>query len=206
MDAVKTTSDGDSEGPQVELAGVGEAAIAGSIPNDDARISVDIAMVEYKSLRDEILKKMDNRTALIVSSITVSSAIIGFGVERQSGPLLLIAPLVSILLGTLVSHHNMQIGELSAYIQRNIEEPLSARYPGCIGWHGGRVVFLVRFKHRVLSYHLPLILITVAPVAVTFPLAYSYPEPMLLTVPLVIVNSLILAIYALHIVRHRNRL
>lgn len=172
----------------------------------DRRTSVDIALAEYKSLRDEILKKMDNRTAMIVSSVTVSSAIIGFGVERGSGPLLLIAPLVSMLLGLLVAHHNMQIGELSLYIRDSIEKPLSAQFPGTIGWHGGRVVFAVEFKDRLPSYHLPLILIAVAPTIITFPLAWTNRHPLSLTIPLAIACILLLIIYVRHLIRHRRKI
>lgn len=170
------------------------------------RIAVDISLAEYKSLRDEILKKMDNRTALIVSSITVSSAIIGFGVERMSGPLLLVAPLVSVLLGLLVVHHNLQIGELSMYVRDEIETGLAKRYPASIGWHGGRTKFRVQFRHRVLSYHLPLILITVAPAMVSFALAWPHRDPLALTIPLGATSLLLLVVYVRHIICYRDRI
>jgi uncharacterized membrane protein len=75
----------------------------------------EVLLAEYKTLRDEILKKMDHRTSLVVCSVTVSSAVLGFGIERKSAPLLLVSPLVSLLIGILILFHNVQIGEASEF-------------------------------------------------------------------------------------------
>jgi hypothetical protein len=59
-----------------------EKAVAA--PNYMEQIAADpdflseILVAEYKTLRDEIIKKMDHRTSLVVCSVTVSSAVLGF--------------------------------------------------------------------------------------------------------------------------------
>lgn len=76
-----------------------------TITNNPSFVS-EVLLAEYRALREEIVKKMDHRTSMVVCSVTVSSAVLGFGIERQSGPLMLVAPLVSLLLGIIILFHN----------------------------------------------------------------------------------------------------
>ncbi|HUQ56547.1 hypothetical protein [Lentzea sp.] len=153
---------------QVVEDGTEELSIA-----SDPKFVSELALAEYKTLRDEILKKMDHRTSLVVCSVTVSSAVLGFGVDRKSGPLLLVSPLVSLLLGIFILFHNTQIGTASEYLRVRFDEPLSKSSGGSLGWHIGMSDPKVRLRHRLLPYHIPLILIAIAPALVAFPLALA---------------------------------
>jgi hypothetical protein len=166
----------------------------------------DVLLAEYKTLRDEILKKMDHRTSLVVCSVTVSSAVLGFGIERQSGSLLLVSPLVSLLLGILIFFHNTQIGETSEYIRERIEGPISKRYPGLVGWHEEHGYPKNRLKQRMLPYHLPLILIAVAPAVVAIPLALSNIGSLALAIPVLIVDVSLLVIYILQLIKNHDKI
>ncbi|GAB3004493.1 hypothetical protein LWP59_25900 [Amycolatopsis acidiphila] len=63
----------------------------------------------------------------------LSSAVLGFGIERQSAPLLLVSPLVSLLLGILTLFHNTQIGAASEHLRTHVEEPASKLIKGFMG-------------------------------------------------------------------------
>jgi len=177
-------------------------AVAASNPN----FVSEVLLAEYRALRDEILKKMDHRTSMVVCSMTVSSAVLGFGIERQSGSLLLVSPLVSLLLGILIVFHNTQIGEASEYIRERIEGLVSDRYPGFIGWHTMHGDPKYRLKQRMLPYHLPLILIAIAPAVVAVPLALSRIDSIGLAVPVLAVDASLFIVYILQIVRYRDKI
>jgi hypothetical protein len=150
-------------------------ADAGSIMGDP-RFAAEIALAEYKALRDEILKKMDHRTSLMVCSVTVSSAVLGFGIERQNGPLLLVSPLISVLLGIVIVFQGAQIGQASEYLRRTFDVPLSEGARGVQGWHNSTADPENRLRQRMLPYHFPLVLIVIAPAAVAVPLALADPD------------------------------
>lgn len=183
---------------------------AGTALSDMERITADpiflseFLLAEYKTLRDEILKKMDHRTSLVVCSVTVSSAVLGFGIDRKSAPLLLVSPLVSLLIGILILFHNVQIGEVSEFLRRRVERPLSAAHPEFTGWHETKSDPKYRLKERIVPYHIPLALITVAPAIVAIPLALSIGDALLRAIPVFLVDSLLLVIYAVQMVKHRN--
>jgi hypothetical protein len=164
----------------------------------------EILLAEYRTLRDEIIRKMDHRTSMVVCSVTVSSAVLGFGIERESGSLLLVSPLVSLLLGILILFHNVQIGETSEYLRTHIEVSISNRYREFAGWHKTKDDPKYRLKQRMLPYHLPLLLIAVAPAVVAIPLALSNVGSLALTVPVLVVDAVLLVIYIVQIVKHRG--
>jgi hypothetical protein len=169
-----------------------------------SEFAAELLLAEYKALRDEILKKMDHRTSMVVCSVTVSSAVLGFGIDRKSGSLLLVSPLVSLLLGILIVFHNAQIGEASEHMRKQIEVPLSKNFHGSLWWHTSKSDPKYRLKQRMLPYHLPLILIAVAPALVAVPLALANMGPVAPTIPLLVVDTALLAIYAVQLVKHRD--
>lgn len=170
----------------------------------DEAIERELLLAEYKCLRDEVIKKMDHRTTFIISSITVSSAVLGFGIERASAPLLLVAPLVSLLLGMLVYFHNTQIGELSEYIKANIENKLKAPNGSKMGWHDIHSDYKFRFKARFISYHLPLVSIAMTPAIVAIPLSLSNFQPLTLALPLIVIDGVLVILYFTYIALNRR--
>ena len=166
----------------------------------------DLLIAEYRTLRDEILKKMDHRTSLVICSATVSSAVLGFGIERQSPPLLLVSPVVSLLLGIFILFQNVQIRVLSEHLRERIEEPASRQVGRLTGWHqamgdpkGGTRRLLL------LPYQFPLVLITITPAVVALPMALStIGSAVGTTVPVLIVVVSLLAIYFAQLTWHRD--
>lgn len=161
----------------------------------EVQFAHEILMAEYKTLREEILKKMDHRTSMVVCSVTVSSAVLGFGIDRKSGSLLLVSPLVSLLLGMLILFHNVQIGEASEHLRKHYEDPIAFAHKDFTGWHHSKRDPRFRLRQRLLAYHLPLILIAIAPAVVAVPLAVANFSPPVLTIPILAVDAALLSIY-----------
>lgn len=181
----------------------GQPVNISSITNEP-KFASEVLLAEYKTLRDEILKKMDHRTSMVVCSVTVSSAVLGFGIERQSGPLLLVSPLVSLLLGILILFHNIQIGEVSEHLRSHVEKPISGHFGGYKGWHELKGDPKDRLRQRMLPYHLPLVLIAITPAVVAIPLALSSIGSIGLTIPVLIVDASLLVLYVVQLMKHRD--
>jgi hypothetical protein len=158
-------------------------------------------LTEYKSLRDECLKRMDHRVTLLVSSITVSSAIVGLGVERNSGTLLLVAPTVAVLFGLLVLYHTKVIADVARYLVAYIELPLDKQYPGTFGWHTRPPWRTTRFREIFTVFHLPIMLTVVVPAGAALVLAWQYEGPVGVKVPLAALDGVLVALYVTQYLR-----
>jgi hypothetical protein len=172
----------------------------------DAEAVREILLTEYKCLRDEVCKKMDHRASFIVSSVTTSVVALGVGVERGSGPILLLTPIIAALFGLLIMFHERQIGEVSEFIRDKIELPLLEHYPNSIGWHLAKGQ-MVRRKERLPGFYLPLILIMTVPSVAGFSLAWTFHNPLELTIPLAIASLGLLIVYSIQyrsVVNHRS--
>src|SRR5262245_27984252 len=163
----------------------------------------ELLLAEYRAMREEITKKMDHRTSMVVCSVTVSSAVLGFGIERQSAPLLLVSPIVSLLLGILVMFTNVQIGIASEYLRTRIERPVLSRFNDPVGWHQSMVA-KIRWAQQILPYYLPLTLIAVTPAIVAIPLTLSNFGPVTSTAPVLAVVCLLLILYIFQFVQRQK--
>lgn len=112
-----------------------------SSPLENAAIR-EVLLAEYKSLREEIFKKMDHRTNLNISMLTVSMITLGAGVERKSEMILLLAPVVSVLFGFLIAFNNYSIYGITSHIRDSIEpkfrETRAAFFNGITSAHPAR--------------------------------------------------------------------
>ncbi|OLZ59499.1 hypothetical protein BS330_03620 [Amycolatopsis keratiniphila subsp. nogabecina] len=164
---------------------------------DDLGLTTELLLAEYKALRDEIVKKMDHRTAMVVCSVTVSSAVLGFGIDRKSAPLLLVSPLVSLLLGILILFTNSQIGMASDYLRTRFDDPLLTPRHKQVGWHASNMRIAYRFGLQTLNFRIPLALIAGSPVVVSVPIALSNVGSWAATAPIMIVVLLLLIVYTI---------
>ncbi|UUV35957.1 hypothetical protein NQK81_21795 [Amycolatopsis roodepoortensis] len=160
-------------------------------------MATELLLAAYRALRDEIVKKMDHRTALVVCSVTVSSAVLGFGIDRKSAPLLLVSPLVSLLLGILILFTNSQIGMASDYLRTRFNDPLLAPRHKQVGWHTSNMRIAYRFGLQTLNFRFPLALIAGSPVVVSVPIALSNVGSWAVTAPILIVVLLLLIVYTI---------
>jgi len=157
----------------------------------------EILLAEYGSLRDEQLKRMDHRITLIAASLTVTATLVGVGLERESGPLLLITPVVACLFGLLHIYHHVAIREIGYYIQDHLEVPL-AEGLGLSGWQGWHVCHAPagsRFRRLLGLWHLPIVCVTLVPSLVALGLSQSFGTAGRIEVPLVIIDALFITLY-----------
>ena len=94
---------------------------SGAVPDPSM---LQFILSEYSSLRDEILRPADHRITLLVASLTISAAVIGIAVERESADLLLVVTVIAVLFGLLVLFQHVIIYIIADYIRDNIEGPL----------------------------------------------------------------------------------
>lgn len=168
----------------------------------DVQETREIVLTEYRCLRDEICKKMDHRASFIVASVTTSILSLGVGVERESGPILLLTPIIAVLFGLLIMFHERQIGEVSKFICDKIELPLSENYPNSMSWHLTKAK-TIKSQGRFPAFYLPLVLIMAIPSVAGFSSAWSFRNPLGLTVPLVITSLVLIVVYS---VQYRKNL
>jgi hypothetical protein len=161
----------------------------------------EILLCEYRALRDEICKKMDHRTTMTVSSITVSLVALGVGIERKSGVLLLLIPMVCVLFGLFVVFNNKSIADISEYIKRNIESGFGRVHPAMPAWHTSLKHPAAHMKEIFTIYHLPNMLVVLAPSLASLAIAWAQEAPPTTLLPLTLLDALLLIAYILQYVR-----
>lgn len=120
---------------------------------------------------------MDHRVTLIVASLTITSTLIGVGLERESGVLLLFVPVVAVLFGLLHIYHHVAVREIGQYLRDSLEARLSNGVTDWEGWHVSRMPGRRRFGRLLGIWHLPILLVTVVPSALALALSYSFAGP-----------------------------
>jgi hypothetical protein len=178
-------------------------AVSGPEPEAADAAEREILLTEYKALRDEILKKMDHRATFRVSALTLTVAAIGVGAERKSGLLLLLAPIVITLFSNLAIYHSVQIARAANYIRDVIEPKLDRQAPGSIGWHHFTSDRSSQFRQTFLSHHVPNLMIVIVPTTVAVALGWSYPDSVLLSTIVTVVDSVLVGVFLWNYYRHR---
>ncbi|HEY0640667.1 MAG TPA: hypothetical protein VGD67_23810 [Pseudonocardiaceae bacterium] len=164
----------------------------------------ELMLAEYKSLRDESLKRMDHRITLLVSSLTISGAILGFGVERKDGTLLLVAPVMAVLFGLLVLYHTRVIADIGHYLRAHVEAPVEALHKGVMGWYTRPAWRGNRFRGMTL-FHLPIMLTVLAPTVAALVLAWQFGGALDVKVPLAVLDVLLVGYYLFQYLRRIGR-
>ncbi|MEV7046632.1 hypothetical protein, partial [Amycolatopsis sp. NPDC051061] len=82
----------------------------------------------------------------------------------------------------------------------------SYRFTGFVGWHEGMGDPDIRLLQRLVPYHLPLILIAVAPAIVAVPLALSAGSTFVASIPVLVVVACLLVVYVVELLRNRRLL
>ncbi|MGW5049889.1 hypothetical protein [Actinokineospora sp. NPDC004072] len=163
----------------------------------------ELVLAEYRALRDESMKRMDHRITLLVSSLTVSGAILGFGVERKDGALLLVAPVMAVLFGLLILYHTAIVAEIAQHVATRIEAPLNALHDGAMGWHT-RPERQRRFRGFSLL-HLPIMLTVLAPTAAALVLAWQFGGSLGTKIPLAVLDAALVTYYLFQYTRRISR-
>jgi hypothetical protein len=92
------------------------------------------AEMEYATLKDEILRRLDARQQFLSIMFTIAGAYLGVGWSLgDSAVPLLIYPILPMLLAAAWAQNEIQIRELTTYIRNNLESSI----PG-LGWENYR--------------------------------------------------------------------
>lgn len=146
--------------------------MAAQQPMDEA--ARDVMLAEYKSLRDEILKKMDHRTTYRLATLTLSVGATGVGIQLKSPLLLLLVPIITLLLGNLTAFQTIQVSRLSTYVREHIERPLRNDFPDAMGWHHSNANRQMRLRESLAVSYIPNAAIPIVPSLVALGLAWTY--------------------------------
>ena len=160
---------------------------------------------EYSSLRDEILRRADHRITLLVTSLTISSAVIGIAVEREGADLLLVVPVIAVLFGLLVLFHHVIIYSIADYIRENIEAPLKEAFPDLKGWQSTRAPAPAHARGALSIWHFPMMAATLVPTLIALGLSLTFPGRLTTRVMLLIVDVAALSYYLVQYIGYMLR-
>lgn len=99
--------------------------------SNDAKKTNDVNLsyleMEYKTLRDEILKRMDLRHQMVSVTLTIAGAFLGFGLGTPG--VVLVYPPLAAFLAVAWAQNDYRVRQVSTYIREHHEKYL----PG-LGW------------------------------------------------------------------------
>lgn len=81
--------------------------------------------LEYTSLREEILKRIESRQQLISITLTIAAAVLGVG-WTSGAVILLLYPLIAALMAAGWAQNEIIIRQISAYIRDHLESKVTA--------------------------------------------------------------------------------
>jgi len=158
--------------------------------------ALTVTLAEYKSLHDEMLKRMDHRVTLLTSSITVSGALLATGLQLKSAYILLTLPIISSLFGLLIVFHHRIIVDLGLYVKTHIESSLRLRFPGSIGWETfTHPLGPIRFTRLLSSWHFPIALLTLVPSLVALIFSWAFRSQLVLALFLTVIDSIMIVFF-----------
>lgn len=89
--------------------------------NPESALTIQVALMEFQKLRDEITSRSNNQATLISLTITASGLVVGFSIsESNTELLLLILPILAPALGLLFVDHALTILRLGKHIDLKI--------------------------------------------------------------------------------------
>lgn len=146
---------------------------------------LQFVLEEYKSIRAESQARMGHRITLLTSHMATVGILFGLALNALNSSsnsgygdkILLLIPLISCLFGLLTAYHTALIYDMADYL-RLIEIRINEVHSFVMGWHTSSNNS--QFPKIFWMWHLPMMLITLAPsfVAVLlFLLAYPRMEP-----------------------------
>lgn len=85
---------------------------------------------EYKALREEIVKRIELRQHVLLATLTIAAAFIGFSIKENNAIVALVYPIIATFLYISWSQSDSRIGDLAKYIHGRYEKSESCtNYP-----------------------------------------------------------------------------
>ena len=175
---------------------------SGAVPDPSM---LQFILSEYSSLRDEILRPADHRITLLVASLTISAAVIGIAVERESADLLLVVTVIAVLFGLLVLFQHVIIYIIADYIRDNIEGPLKEAFPGLQGWQSSRAPAPTHARGALSIWHFPMMAVTLVPAVTSLGLSLTFSGRLATRAMLLTIDLTALSYYLVQYIRYMSR-
>jgi hypothetical protein len=86
------------------------------------KVTVELVIAEYNTLRDEILRRSDRQVQTVTLTIIALGTLLAAGIQFKSAPLIFIYPLLAAALAAIWAAEDRGIQATGAYIWRIIEE------------------------------------------------------------------------------------
>jgi hypothetical protein len=163
---------------------------------------LQFVLEEYKSIRTESQARMGHRVTLMTSHMATVGILFGLALNALNGSsrdeygdkILLLIPLISCLFGLLTAYHTALIYDMADYLLL-IETRINRVHPFAMGWHTSSNNS--QFPKIFWMWHLPMMLITLAPAFVaTLLFLFAYPKIEPATMILLLIDF-VLVIYFL---------
>jgi hypothetical protein len=93
-----------------------------STVSDRGALSSHLFLEQYRSLRDEIDRRVDSRQQILYLTLLAASTFLAFGVQMGTSYLvLLFYPVLALFLAALWSHNDLRIGQINYFIRTELE-------------------------------------------------------------------------------------
>lgn len=156
---------------------------------------------EYKSLRIEAQARMNHRITLLTSSVATAGVLLGLAFNTLNGnspnskhspEIFLLVPLITSLFGLLTTYHTTLIYDMADYLKL-LEIRINKVYPLAMGWYASSDGS--QFPKIFWIWHLPMMLITLAPSFVAIFLFLSFTPKWEVQTVVLLTLDLLLLIY-----------
>jgi len=156
---------------------------------------------EYKSLRAEAQVRMGHRITLLTSNVATAGVLLGLAFNtlnsnspnaKHSPEIFLLVPLITSLFGLLTAYHTTLIYDMADYLKL-LEIRINKIYPLAMGWYASSDGS--QFPKIFWIWHLPMILITLAPSFVAILLFLSSAPKWETQIVVLLILDLLLLIY-----------
>jgi hypothetical protein len=156
---------------------------------------------EYKSLRAEAQVRMGHRITLLTSNVATAGVLLGLALNtlnnnspnaKHSPEIFLLVPLITSLFGLLTAYHTALIYDMADYLKL-LEIRINKVYPLAMGWYASSEGN--QFSKIFWIWHLPMMLITLAPSFVAILLFFSSTPKWEAQIIILLVIDLLLLFY-----------
>src|SRR5690349_1661050 len=90
--------------------------------HDLSKVTVELIIAEYNTLRDEMLRRSDRQVQAVTFTVIALGTLLATGIQFKSAPLIYIYPLLAAALAAIWAAEDRGIQATGAYIWRVIEE------------------------------------------------------------------------------------
>lgn len=147
----------------------------------------DYLALEYKALRDEIVKRIELRQQVVIASATIAGAFLAIGVQWEKTMVVMVYPFIASFLVIAWGHHDISIGRMGKFIREYMENYLVGIENDFAGWETHKKITETERWRLASKSHCGLFLSTQIMAIVVGAIAYAtQPRPLQTTTMFII--------------------